>query len=97
MQAAVLRGVDVRVMTPRVSNQLFIGLAQKSFYADLFDAGVRGFLYEAAFLHAKHVSVDGVIATAGSSNIDVRSFALNAEISAIFCRVSSPMTRYNNA
>jgi cardiolipin synthase len=41
-------------------------------------------LYRKAFLHAKHVSVDGEIAMIGSSNMDVRSFLLNAEIALLF-------------
>ncbi|MEX5419708.1 phospholipase D-like domain-containing protein, partial [Pseudomonas aeruginosa] len=32
------------------------------------------------FLHAKHLSVDEDIALVGSINLDIRSFALNAEI-----------------
>ena len=41
-------------------------------------------LYHEAFLHAKHVSVDGEIALIGSSNMDIRSFLLNAEIALLF-------------
>jgi phosphatidylserine/phosphatidylglycerophosphate/cardiolipin synthase-like enzyme len=31
--------------------------------------------------HAKHVSIDGVLALIGSSNMDIRSFVLDAEVS----------------
>ena len=37
-------------------------------------------LYAPRFLHAKHLSIDREIAFLGSTNIDIRSFALNAEI-----------------
>jgi cardiolipin synthase A/B len=37
--------------------------------------------YRRNFLHAKHLSVDGRVAVVGSSNMDIRSFALNDEIS----------------
>src|SRR5579862_965293 len=84
MQSAVIRGVDVRVIVPRTLDQLFMSFAQKSFYGDLLEAGVRIHLYEPAFLHAKHISVDDEISLIGSSNVDIRSFALNAEISGIF-------------
>ena len=36
--------------------------------------------YRPHFLHAKHLSVDDDIALVGSINLDIRSFALNAEI-----------------
>jgi phosphatidylserine/phosphatidylglycerophosphate/cardiolipin synthase-like enzyme len=32
------------------------------------------------FLHAKHLSVDDAVALIGTSNLDIRSFALNAEV-----------------
>lgn len=43
---------------------------------------MRIFLYPAPFiLHAKHFSIDDDIAVIGSSNMDIRSFSLNSEIS----------------
>ena len=36
--------------------------------------------YRPHFLHAKHMSVDDSIALVGSMNLDIRSFALNAEV-----------------
>ncbi|WP_240700543.1 phospholipase D-like domain-containing protein [Sphingobium sp. MP9-4] len=45
--------------------------------------GVRLHRYRDRLLHAKNVSIDGRIAVIGSSNADVRSFMLNAEISLI--------------
>jgi cardiolipin synthase len=32
------------------------------------------------FLHAKHLSIDRAVALIGSSNMDIRSFTLNAEV-----------------
>src|SRR4029079_16119510 len=58
-------------------------LAQRSFYDELLEAGVRIHLYGRRFLHAKHVSFDETVAIIGSSNMDIRSFQLNAEISLI--------------
>jgi cardiolipin synthase len=50
----------------------------------LLDVGVKIHLYRDHFLHAKHLSIDDDIALVGSSNLDIRSFALNAEIMLIF-------------
>ena len=37
-------------------------------------------LYRRNFLHAKHLSIDDDIALIGTSNMDIRSFVLNAEL-----------------
>ena len=56
--------------------------AQRSYYGALLRAGVRIYRYPAPFiLHAKHFSVDDEVALIGSSNMDMRSFGLNSEIS----------------
>ena len=56
--------------------------AQRSYYRALLEAGVRICLYPAPFvLHAKHFTVDDDVAVIGSSNMDMRSFALNYEVS----------------
>jgi cardiolipin synthase len=81
MQTAVLRGVEVHLVASRKADQLLVGLAQRSYYEGLLEAGVRIHLYERRFLHAKHLSIDDAIVLVGSSNMDMRSFQLNAEIS----------------
>src|SRR5262249_33041650 len=57
-----------------------VSRAQESYYEELLEAGVRIHLYRKNFLHAKHLSIDGAVALIGSSNLDIRSFALNAEV-----------------
>ena len=81
LRTAVVRGVEVRLVLSKHSNQLLTNLAQKSYYTELLEAGVKLFLYRPHFLHAKHVVIDESLAFVGSSNIDIRSFALNAEAS----------------
>ena len=80
LTTAVLRGVDVRLVVPAKDDQLLVAAAQKSYYLDLLKGGVKICRAGAGFLHAKHVSIDGEIAWIGSSNLDIRSFALNAEV-----------------
>ena len=80
LTTAVLRGVDVRLVVPAKDDQLLVSSAQKSYYLDLLRGGVRICRSGAGFLHAKHVSIDGRLAWIGSSNMDIRSFALNAEV-----------------
>lgn len=81
LHTAVLRGVEVHLVVSRKSDQVLVGLAQRSYYGELLRAGVKIHLYRRKFLHAKHLSIDGAVAMIGSSNIDIRSFVLNAEIS----------------
>ena len=81
MCTAVLRGAEVHLIVPAHANQRVTRLAQQSYFELLLDAGVIIHLDQPHFLHAKHLSVDDELAIVGSSNIDIRSFALNAEIS----------------
>lgn len=83
LQSAVLRGVEVRLVVSEVQDQWLVAHAQRSFYAELLRSGVRIFLYRNRLLHAKHVVVDRDIASVGSSNVDIRSFTLNAEANLI--------------
>jgi cardiolipin synthase len=80
MQTAALRGVEVHLVVSEEGDQLIVSLAQESYYEELLEAGVHIHLYREGFLHAKHLSVDGAVAVIGTSNLDIRSFALNAEV-----------------
>lgn len=80
MQTAVLRGVDVHLFVSEKSDHPIVALAQESYYDELLLAGVRIHRYRQGFLHAKHLSIDDSVALIGSSNLDIRSFALNAEV-----------------
>ena len=81
LQLAVLRGVEVHIIGCKQIDQMLVGLAQRSYYEQLLATGVRIHLYYKAFLHAKHLTFDDNIALIGSSNMDIRSFSLNEEIS----------------
>ena len=83
LRTAVLRGVAVHIILPLRSDHLLVRLAQQSYYSGLLDAGVQINRYRSGFLHAKHISVDDEVVLVGSSNVDVRSFVLNAEVTLI--------------
>lgn len=80
LRIAALSGVDVQLVLSASNNQRLTAWAQHSYYEELLQAGVKIALYRPHFLHAKHLSVDDSIALVGSINLDIRSFALNAEI-----------------
>jgi len=78
---AAQRGVDVELFVGATADQFMVAHAQRSYYEALLEAGVRIWLYPEPFvLHAKHFSVDDRVAVIGSSNMDMRSFALNYEV-----------------
>ncbi|KAF1012971.1 MAG: Major cardiolipin synthase ClsA [Stenotrophomonas maltophilia] len=83
LRIAALSGVDVQLILSASNNQRLTSWTQQAYYDELLRCGVRIALYEPHFLHAKHMSVDDDIAVLGSINLDIRSFALNAEIGLI--------------
>lgn len=79
---AAQRGVRVELFVSEEADQFMVGHAQASYYRALLEAGVRIYLYPAPYvLHAKHFTIDDDVAVIGSSNMDMRSFVLNYEIS----------------
>jgi cardiolipin synthase len=80
MQTAALRGVEVHLVVSEKGDHVIVSLAQESYYEELLEVGVRIHLYRKNFLHAKHLSVDNSVAVIGTSNLYIRSFALNAEV-----------------
>jgi cardiolipin synthase A/B len=83
MRTAASRGVTIDLVVSEVVDQHLVNLAQCSYYAELMECGVRIHRYRGELLHAKNVALDGRIGIAGSSNVDIRSFQLNEEVSLI--------------
>ncbi|MGB7418278.1 MAG: cardiolipin synthase [Erythrobacter sp.] len=83
IKAAMLGGVRVCLITPEQSDHRIVGLAQRSYYSELLAAGMEIYRHGPEFLHAKHFRVDQEVSIVGTSNMDVRSFELNAEIDLI--------------
>ena len=78
---AAYRGVNVELFVSEQADQFMVQHAQRSYYKMLLEAGVKIYLYpKPTVLHAKHFTVDGEISVIGSSNMDMRSFALDYEI-----------------
>ncbi|MCY7369956.1 MAG: cardiolipin synthase [Polaromonas sp.] len=83
LTSAALRGADVRLLVPRRSDSLVVTLAARSYYDDLFAAGVKVWEYEARMLHSKTLVIDDDCAIVGTANFDNRSFRLNFEVCAV--------------
>ncbi len=77
------RGVDVRILLPSFTDSSIVLHASQAHFEELLQAGVRLYQYQPALLHAKAMVVDGIWATVGSSNIDLRSLELNNEANVV--------------
>ncbi|MCM3364666.1 MULTISPECIES: phospholipase D-like domain-containing protein [Niallia] len=80
LKTAVTRGVRVRLLVPRHNNQKIVGLASRTYYGELIEAGVQIYQYDKGMIHAKVLTIDEEIAAVGSANYDMRSFRLNYEV-----------------
>ncbi len=100
IRTAARRGVEVHLVVSMHANQPVSQLAQRAYYDDLLEVGVVIHLYEPHFLHAKHITIDGEVALVGSTNMDIRSFALNEEVNllvydpAVVAQVRTIQERY---
>lgn len=80
---AALRGVNVQLVLPTKSDSPLVLWAGRSYYAELLEAGVQIFEFERGMLHSKIMTVDDRFCMLGSANMDVRSFRLNFEVTAL--------------
>lgn len=79
LKMAALSGVDVRIMIPCMPDHIFVYWATYSYVAELLRSGVKVYIYDNGFLHAKTLCCDGKACSVGSANFDNRSFRLNFE------------------
>jgi phosphatidylserine/phosphatidylglycerophosphate/cardiolipin synthase-like enzyme len=62
-------------------DQVMVAHAQRSYYDRMLKAGVEIYLYQKpTLLHAKYTIIDDDACFVGSSNMDIRSFELNQEL-----------------
>ena len=80
LYAAVLRGVDVRIMLPEKPDHLLVWLASNAHADAMVHHGVGIYRYHRGFLHQKVLLMDDRMASVGSVNFDNRSFAINFEM-----------------
>jgi cardiolipin synthase len=80
LKLAVLRGVEVRLMLPGITDNRAVQLSSYGVLMGLQHSGIRAFQYREGFLHQKVVLVDDDRAYVGTANFDNRSFQLNFEI-----------------
>jgi cardiolipin synthase len=74
------RGVEIDIVVPAVNNLFLVDHAMTAQFDQVLKHYCRVWRHEGAFDHSKLMSVDGVWAYVGSSNLDARSLRLNFEI-----------------
>jgi cardiolipin synthase len=77
------RGLDIKLITPKKSNQLMADLARSSYLSELEEVGIDVWLYEGVMLHAKAMLIDHSSVMLGSVNLDNRSLFLNYEVATL--------------
>ena len=83
LKTAALSGIDVSLILPGISDSRINLWSSYSYLEELMVAGVNVHIYQNGFTHGKFMIVDGVFATVGSANMDIRSFDQNLEINAL--------------
>ena len=83
LEAAVARGVDVKLILPSQTDSWLVFHAGRGYYDRLLRAGVKLYERRGVILHSKTALIDGVWATVGSTNLDWRSFLHNHELNAV--------------
>jgi cardiolipin synthase len=84
LYAAVLRGVEVRVLLPHKPDHWLVWFASNAHAHLMLEHGVSVYRYTEGFLHEKIILVDDQIAGVGTVNFDNRSFAINFELTLWF-------------
>ena len=78
------RGVEVQILLPGPHiDKRFVQLAGQSSYERLLDCGVQIWQFQPSMLHAKVMTVDGVLANIGSANLNARSTELDEEVNLV--------------
>lgn len=83
-QIIVKSGVDLRIMISSKPDHPFIYRATQWYANQLTKMGIKIYIYDNGFLHAKTIVGDFDYAVVGSMNQDYRSYSLNFEDMAVF-------------
>lgn len=80
---AAARGVDVKIIVPKMTDIPTALYAGRYYYSDLLKAGVKLYGLRKSMLHAKTGVIDGAWSTVGSTNMDFWSSLNNDEVNAV--------------
>ena len=76
--------MQVQVLLPGPhADKRFVQLSAEASYERLLDCGVELWNYQPTMLHAKTMTVDGIVATIGSANFNRRSLRCDEEVNLV--------------
>lgn len=78
-------GVTIKLIIPEKPDIKTAFYASQTYLKDLIRSGVEVYYYTKGMMHSKTMIVDRLVSTVGSTNMDQRSFSLNAEVN-VFVR-----------
>ncbi len=78
------RGVDVKIVLPKKSDNFLVDIASSGFLRELQKEDIEVRYYKNKMMHAKVYLIDMEYAILGSSNFDARSFFYNFEVVSFF-------------
>jgi cardiolipin synthase A/B len=78
------RGVNVQIMVPGRHTDVDIArIAGDDCFQELLDAGVQLWYYQKSMLHAKIITIDGIVSCVGSANFNHRSMLKDDEVNVV--------------
>ena len=81
---AATRGVQVQILPPGpFADKRFVQLAAEVDYEGLIESGVELWNFQLSMMHAKTMTVDGLVANVGSANFNARSLNCDEEINMV--------------
>jgi len=75
-------GIKIKIIIPKKPDIRTAYYASQTYLKSLLQSGVEIYYYTKGMMHAKTMIIDNYISTVGSTNMDHRSFNLNAEVNA---------------
>ena len=72
----------IKIIIPEKPDIKTAYFASQTYLKGLLQSGVEIYYYTKGMMHSKTMIVDGSVSTVGSTNMDQRSFSLNAEVNA---------------
>jgi cardiolipin synthase len=78
------RGVHVQILLPGPhADKRLVQLASEATYHELLEHGIELWNFQPSMMHAKIMTIDGVVANIGSANLNSRSTACDEEINVV--------------
>ena len=85
---AAQRGIDVRIILPRITDSFVAKAMAKTYYKSLISAGIKIYEYLPGFDHGKMFVSDDCKAVVGTINLDYRSLYHHFECATYLSNVS---------